>query len=257
MPIYRGTQKVTPMRGSVKPSKVYRGNNLVWVAISTVKITGTSGYTSRDQFRQACIDHGTTYDTVEVLPFALDVSGATNIQHLFNGCVALTSVPPLNTSNVTTMTFIFRNCTSLTPGSVSLVGRYPGVIVSSYSSGTSLPAIPPFENIFEASIPRTTMSNKLWTTVVSHTIASGTAAQQRTFHFQATWGNSSDTKGARVLLNGTVVGLYAPTVTGNSSVSVVVSCSSGDIVQFQCYADSTTTGNRVLWESSYCGIYTR
>ena len=30
MPIYRGSQKVTPMRGGVKPKKVYRGSSLVY-----------------------------------------------------------------------------------------------------------------------------------------------------------------------------------------------------------------------------------
>src|SRR5699024_10057534 len=32
-----------------------------WAPLPVVTITGTTGNRSRDQFRQACIDHGTTY----------------------------------------------------------------------------------------------------------------------------------------------------------------------------------------------------
>ena len=79
-----------------------------------VTITGTSTYGSRDQFRQACIDFGTTHDTVEALPFLLDTSQATNMSYMFQDCSSLTSVPDMDSSNVTDMRYMFRNCSSLT-----------------------------------------------------------------------------------------------------------------------------------------------
>lgn len=82
--------------------------------LPVVTITGTSGTQSRDQFRQACIDFGTTYDTVEVLPFLLDTSQATTMYGVFYGCTSLTQVPDLNTANVTNMYGMFWKCSSLT-----------------------------------------------------------------------------------------------------------------------------------------------
>lgn len=79
-----------------------------------VQLTGTINGVSRDQFRQACIDFGTTYDTVEVLPFRLDISQATNLFQVFNGCSSLTSVPDMDTSHVTSMYGMFGGCSSLT-----------------------------------------------------------------------------------------------------------------------------------------------
>ena len=79
-----------------------------------VTITGTSGNGSRNQFRQACIDFGTTFQAVEVLPFQLDTSQATNLASLFDGCSSLIQVPDLDTSQVTNMQYMFRGCSSLT-----------------------------------------------------------------------------------------------------------------------------------------------
>ena len=79
-----------------------------------VEIIGTSGNQSRDQFRQVCIEFGTTYDTVEELPFDLDTSQATNLLGLFDGCSNLTAVSKLDTSSVTNMGAMFNRCSSLT-----------------------------------------------------------------------------------------------------------------------------------------------
>lgn len=78
-----------------------------------VAITGTSGLTSRDQFRAACIAHGTTFDTVVELPFLLDTSNATNMDVMFSYCSALTSAPVMDTAKVTSMGWMFLGCTSL------------------------------------------------------------------------------------------------------------------------------------------------
>src|SRR5699024_3261145 len=85
-----------------------------WAPLPVVTITGTTGNRSRDQFRQACIDHGTTYQTVETLPFLLDTSQATDMRNMFRDCSSLTSVPDMDTSNVTYMYSLFQGCSSLT-----------------------------------------------------------------------------------------------------------------------------------------------
>ena len=119
--------------------------------LPVVQITGSGGTVSRDQFRQACIDFGTTYDTVEVLPFQLDTSQSTAMTNFFYGCTSLTSVPDLDTSNVTSMSYMFsgcsalthvpdlttsnvtdagwmfNSCTLLTDGNVRLIGKHPNV----------------------------------------------------------------------------------------------------------------------------------
>src|SRR5699024_12219549 len=84
-------------------------SDLEWEApLPVVTITGTTGNRSRDQSRQACIDHGTTYQTVETLPFLLDTSQATDMRNMFRDCSSLTSVPDMDTSNVTYMYSLFQ-----------------------------------------------------------------------------------------------------------------------------------------------------
>ena len=130
--------------------------------IPVVTITGTSSGESRDQFRQACIDYGTTYDTVKELPFALDTSGATemvsmfhnaraltavpsmdtsnvtNMSRMFDGCSSLRSVGDMDTSNVTSASRMFFLCTSLTDGNVRLIGKHPSVSTADMISVSGL-----------------------------------------------------------------------------------------------------------------------
>ena len=130
--------------------------------LPVVQITGTVIYLARDQFRQACIDFGTTYQTVTELPFLLDTSQATWLAHMFRDCTALVTVPPLDTSNVTRMEYMFENCQSLThvpdldaaaaencrymfrhchqltDGNVRLIGRHPNVATNSMIDNSGL-----------------------------------------------------------------------------------------------------------------------
>lgn len=169
MPIYRGTRKVTPMPGGVKPAKVYRGNRLVYsAALPVVVINGTSGTQSRDQFRAACVQYGTTYSAVVELPFLLDTSAATNLSQMFLQCSNLVTVPPMITSNVTDMSRMFEQCgklvsvpdlatsnvttvnsmfyhtSSLTDGNVRLIGKKSGVNVQWAIQGSKLTRVPFF-----------------------------------------------------------------------------------------------------------------
>ena len=82
--------------------------------LPVVTITGTTGTVSQNQFRQACIAYGTTHQTVQVLPFRLDTSQATNVSYIFYNCSSLITVPVLDTSQATNMSDMFRNCSSLT-----------------------------------------------------------------------------------------------------------------------------------------------
>ena len=105
--------------GTLKEALVWDGTQYVKVwptgpSLPVVQITGTTGNVSRDQFRQACIDHGTTYDTVVTLPFLLDTSQATAMNNMFQGCSSLTSVPDLDTAAVTTVGSMFSGCAALT-----------------------------------------------------------------------------------------------------------------------------------------------
>ena len=44
----------------------------------------------------------------------LDTSNVTNMSYMFYNCLSLTSIPQLDTSNVTDMEFMFYSCTNLT-----------------------------------------------------------------------------------------------------------------------------------------------
>ena len=45
---------------------------------------------------------------------ALNTSQVTNMDNMFSGCISLVSIPALDTSKVTKMGYMFGNCTSLT-----------------------------------------------------------------------------------------------------------------------------------------------
>lgn len=107
-----------------------------WLPVVT--ITGGSSYTSRTQFRQACIGYGTVYSAVETLPFLLDTSQATHLDRMFQGCASLTHVPDLDTSNATDVRSMFQDCAALTDGNVRLIGKHPSVNTSSMIRGSGL-----------------------------------------------------------------------------------------------------------------------
>ena len=64
---------------------------------------------------------------------ALDTSQVTNMRSMFNGCSSLTTIPTLNTSRVADVRFMFGGCTSLE--SVTLPGLGNG-----FTSGSSVPS---------------------------------------------------------------------------------------------------------------------
>ena len=81
--------------------------------LDVVQITMGSGMEARDQFRAALTARGLDYTTITEVPFEIELVGTGASQHLFYGCRELTSVPPLDTSNVTNSNGMFQLCGSL------------------------------------------------------------------------------------------------------------------------------------------------
>ena len=79
-----------------------------------VQITLGSGLEARDQLRAGLTDRGLAYSTVTEIPFEIMLVGTGSTQRMFDGCAALTSVPEMNTSQVTKMSYMFDGCSSLT-----------------------------------------------------------------------------------------------------------------------------------------------
>ena len=130
---------------------VYVGSQKVWPTTDAVRITLGTGTQARNQLRAALADRGLDYKTVTEIPFEIELVGSGSAQNMFYDCAALTSVPGLDTSNVTNMTYMFyrcssltsvpdmdtsqvtnansmfRYCAALTDGNVRLIGRHPSV----------------------------------------------------------------------------------------------------------------------------------
>lgn len=256
MPIYRGTQKVAAVyRGTVPVKKVMRGTAEVWSARPIVAITGTSGTVSRDQFRQACAAHGVDYTTMTEMPFDLDISQATSLANVFHNCSALESIE-LNTGHIDTFNYALWNCSSLTDDSVIFSGLKASATTTSMTVGTSL-SRHPFEAIRHARVPKTQLSNNLWTTLRSETIGTADGSAVRSIIWTASWGNDAGTKGSRIVKNGTVIASSPMASSSRTESAIETQLSPGDIIQFQALANSTNSSARVLWQTSELGIYVR
>lgn len=96
---------------------LYVGGNpptKVWPTRETVQITLGYGTQARDQFRAALSARGLDYRTVTEIPFDIELVGGVSLLNMFRDCAALTTVPAMDTSNVTNMETMFYNCSSLT-----------------------------------------------------------------------------------------------------------------------------------------------
>ena len=98
--------------GSTPVKAVYVGSELVWSA--TVQITLGTGLEARDQFRAALSARGLGHQTVTEVPFDIELVGSGSARNMFQDCSVLTTVPDMNTSNVTNMNTMFRGCAALT-----------------------------------------------------------------------------------------------------------------------------------------------
>ena len=100
-----------------KSVSLYVGGNpptKVWPTRETVQITLGATTQARDQLRAALADRGLNYQTVEEIPFEIELVGTGSTNYMFYGCSSLTSVPVMDTSSVTNMSFMFSLCPLLT-----------------------------------------------------------------------------------------------------------------------------------------------
>lgn len=111
--------------------------------VGVVRITLGTHLEARNQFRSALEDRGLDYQTVEYLPFDIDLVGAGSARELFQGCSSLKSVPNMDTTGVTDMRGMFYGCSSLTDGNVRLIGRNSKVKTTNMIDNSGLTR-PPF-----------------------------------------------------------------------------------------------------------------
>lgn len=257
MPAQWGPTKIGAMQyNGLSIKEAMMNGQIVYRSLPVVQITGTSGYQSRDQFRAACDAHGVDYTTMTEIPFDLDISQATSLERVFHNCAALRSIKKLDTGHIDSFSFALWNCSSLTDDSVLFSGRKVGATTGSMTNGTSLSRLP-FEAVRYATVPRTQLSNNVWTTIGTDTIGPEDGSAVRSIIWTASWGNNTGTKGSRIVKNGTVIASTPLASTSLTESAIETQVSPGDVIQYQALANSTTASARVLWERSVRGIYVR
>ena len=86
----------------------------VWPTRETVQITLGTEFEAMTQLRAALADRGLDHETVTEIPFDIELVGTGSTLGMFVECSSLTSVPAMDTSQVTDMVGMFVNCSSLT-----------------------------------------------------------------------------------------------------------------------------------------------
>lgn len=108
--------------GSTPLKAIYVGSQQVWTSKPIEVLPANTNNTStRDYFRALLTNYGLNHITVTELPFNLDTSQVTSMSYMFYDCLSLVSVPDLDTSKVTNMNFMFSGCSSLKDGNVRLI----------------------------------------------------------------------------------------------------------------------------------------
>ena len=148
--------------GSTPVTAVYVGAEKIWPTREVVQITLGTGFQARDQFRAALSARGLDYRTVAEIPFDIELVGTGSVQYMFLDCSSLTSVPDMDTSQVTSMRamfsscssltyvpemdtsqvtnmlYMFLSCSALTDGNVRLIGRHPNADTTGMIIGSGL-----------------------------------------------------------------------------------------------------------------------
>lgn len=157
--------------GSTPVTAVYVGAEKVWPTIrEVVQITLGTGFQARDQLWSALSARGLDYTTVTEIPFDIELVGTGSTIRMFWGCAALTTVPVMDTSQVTvmgsmfrycssltyvpnmdtslvtSMPYMFEDCAALTDGKVRLIGKHPEVVTTSMIAGSGLTRLPFYNN---------------------------------------------------------------------------------------------------------------
>ena len=101
----------------------------------------TSG-TAYDSLRAWAVGIGKTYETITEINVPMEVVGP-SLQELFFNCSSLTTIPDMDTSQVTNMRYMFEGCSSLTTIPALDTSQVTNVPLMFYgcSSLTSVPAL--------------------------------------------------------------------------------------------------------------------
>lgn len=75
---------------------------------------GSESLAARNAYRNLCIEYGTTYTTVENLPFNIDLTGTSNAAYMFDGSTKLKQMPVITgLEGVTNFGYFVRDCSAL------------------------------------------------------------------------------------------------------------------------------------------------
>ena len=105
-----------------------------------------STYDAQNWLRATVQKYGLGYTTVTELPFDIDTGEATGFRSMFSRCSSLMSVPEMDTSQVTDVSYMFQNCLSLTDGNVRLIGKHPQVNTNNMITNSGLTREPFYDS---------------------------------------------------------------------------------------------------------------
>ena len=107
-----------------------------------ILFVGVTSGAANSPLREWAVGIGKTHQTITEITVPMEVVGP-SLQQLFDGCSSLTSVPELDTSQVTGMRAMFSNCSSLTSIPALDTSQVTDMLsmFSNCSSLTSVPAL--------------------------------------------------------------------------------------------------------------------
>ena len=127
--------------GERKIGEAYLGDRLVYQSVNLPVEVMPNGSSAREWLQGKLVEYGEHYQTVENLPFKLDMSQVENMNYMFRGCTSLTTVPAMDTSNVTSMAYMFQGCSSLTSAPAMDTSNVTGMRAM-FDGCTSLTTVP-------------------------------------------------------------------------------------------------------------------
>ena len=105
--IDKSNQILTEKNNNLKPEYLKAGVTCLGVT-GTLESGGSSDYNAK-----LVVTNGKITNYITEISENLDTSSVTSMTFMFQHCTNLTEIPLLNTSNVTDMSYMFSNCTNL------------------------------------------------------------------------------------------------------------------------------------------------